>query len=150
MLTGLALAHASLGYLAELRQDGVAAEQHHRASLDAACGAADLQAQALALEGLAGAASLQGDARATGRLLGAAAALREGNVGPVLGAATALRETITGRLSAAERIDTDRAIARFGDHATLDAAFAEGLRDPQAVLSVTRARNSDRQRAHRS
>jgi hypothetical protein len=60
-----------------------------------------------------------------------------------LGAATALRETITGRLSAAERIDTDRAVARFGDRETLDAAFAEGLRDPQAVLSVTRARNSD-------
>jgi len=143
VLTGLALAHASLGHLAELRHDGVAAEQHHRASLDAACGAADLQAQALALEGLAGAASLQGDARATGRLLGAAAALREGTLGPVLGAATALRETITGRLSAAERIDTDRAVARFGDRETLDAAFAEGLRDPQAVLSVTRARNSD-------
>jgi predicted ATPase/DNA-binding SARP family transcriptional activator len=143
VLTGLALAHASLGYLAELRHDGLAAEQHHRASLEAACGAADLQAQALALEGLAGAASLLGDARATGRLLGAAAALREGTLGPVLGAATALRETITGRLSAAERIDTDRAVARFGDHETLDAAFAEGLRDPQAVLSVTRAGNSD-------
>ena len=83
VLTGLALAHASLGYLAELRRDGVAAGQHHRASLDAAGGAADLRAQALAREGLAGAASLRGDARATGRLLGAAAALREGNVGPV-------------------------------------------------------------------
>ena len=82
VLTGLALAHASLGYLAELRRDGVAAGQHHRASLDAAGGAADLRAQALAREGLAGAASLRGDARATGRLLGAAA-LREGNVGPV-------------------------------------------------------------------
>jgi len=150
VLTGLALAHASLGYLAELRHDGVTAEQHHRASLDAACGVADLQAQALALEGLAGAASLRGDAPATGRLLGAAAALRAGNVGPVLGAVTAQRETTTGRLSAAERIDTGRAVARFGDRATLDAAFAEGLRDPQAVLSVTRAGTSDRTRDQRS
>ena len=137
---GLALARASLGYLAELRHDGVAAGQHHRASLDAACGVADLQAQALALEGLAGVASLRSDAGATGTLLGAAAALRQGNVGPVLGAATAVRETITGRLSAAEGIDTGRAAARFGGRAALDAAFAEGLRDPQAVLSVARAK----------
>ena len=139
VLTGLALAHASLGYLAELRNDVVAAEQHHRASLDAASGVADLQAQALALEGLAGVASLRNDAGATGKLLGAAAALREGTVEPVLGAAIALRETTTGRLTAAERIDIDRATARFSDHASLDAAFAEGFRDPQAVLSVTRA-----------
>ena len=142
VLTGLALAHASLGYIAELRNDGIAAEQHHRTSLDAACGVADLQAQALALEGLAGVAALRNDAGATGKLLGAAAALREGAVGPVLGAATAPRETTTGCLAAAERIDIDRATARFGDHATLDAAFAVGLRDPQAVLEVARAKGS--------
>ncbi len=69
--TGLAAAHAALGYLAELRQDADAAVRHHQASLDAACEAADHRAQALALEGLAGVASLRSDPRASGLLLGA-------------------------------------------------------------------------------
>ena len=69
-----------MGYIAELRDDVAAAERHHRVSLNAACEAADRQAQALALEGLAGTTSLRGDPGATGRLLGAATALREGSV----------------------------------------------------------------------
>jgi hypothetical protein len=95
---------------------------------------ADRQAQALALEGLAGAASLRGDASATGRLLGAASAFREGTVGTVMGQATPMRETIIGRLFVAERSDTGRAVA--GDQAAFDAAYAEGLRDPLAVLNA--------------
>ena len=117
--------------------------RHHQASLDAACEAADHRAQALALEGLAGVASLRSDPRATGLLLGAAAALRESTVATMLGAAAALREMTAGRLTAAERTDIDRAIARLRDHAALDAAFEEGHRDPQPVLRLAaRARDS--------
>jgi hypothetical protein len=133
------MAHASLGYIAELRDDATTAERHHRAGLGAACEVADRQAQALALEGLAGTASLRGDASATGRLLGAASAFREGTVGTVMGQGTAMRETIIGRLFAAEHNETDRAAARVGDRAAFDAAYAEGLRDPLAVLSAARA-----------
>jgi ATP/maltotriose-dependent transcriptional regulator MalT len=136
---GLAMAHASLGYVAELRDDAKAAEQHHSASLHAACEVADRQAQALALEGLAGSASLRGEASATGRLLGAASAFREGTVGTVMGQGTAMREIIIGRLLAMERNDTGRAVARFAGQAAFDAAYAEGLRDPLAVLSGARA-----------
>jgi tetratricopeptide (TPR) repeat protein len=138
---GLAMAHASLGCIAELREDPEAAQRHHRASLDAACEVADRQAQALALEGLAGAASLRGETRATGRLLGAASAFREGTIGTVMGQGTAMRETILGRLFAAERGDTARAAARSGDEAEraeFDAAFAEGAGDPKAALSAAR------------
>jgi predicted ATPase/DNA-binding SARP family transcriptional activator len=135
---GLAMAHASLGYIAESRDDATAAEQHHLASLHAACEVADRQAQALALAGLAGSASLRGDAGATGRLLGAASAFREGTVGTVMGQGTAMRETIIGRLLAMERNDADRAAARFAGQAAFDAAYAEGLRDPLAVLGAAR------------
>jgi len=137
--TGLAAAHASLGYIAELRRDAATALRHHQASLDAAFEAADRRAQALALEGLAGVASLRDDPHTTGLLLGAAAALREATVATMLGAAAAAREMTVGRLTAAERNDIDRAIARLHEHATLDAAFAEGYRDPQAVLKASRA-----------
>ena len=109
---GLAMAHASLGCLAELRDDATAAERHHRAGLQAACEVADRQAQALALEGLAGVASLRGDPTATGRLLGAASAFREGTVGTVMGQGTAMRETIIGRLLAAQHNDSGRAAVR--------------------------------------
>ena len=51
---GLSLSLASLGYIAELRGDGVGAGQHHLASLDAAGDGGDVRAEALALEGLAG------------------------------------------------------------------------------------------------
>ena len=135
---GLAMAHASLGYIAELRGDAGAAQQHHRASLHAACEVADRQAQALALEGLAGAASLRGDAKAAGRLLGAATAFREGTVGTVMGQGTAIRETIIGRLLAAERADTGLAAPRVGDRSAFAAAYTEGLRDPRAVLAAAR------------
>ena len=140
--TGLAAAYASLGYIAELRHDDATAERDHRASLDAACEAADRRAQALALEGLAGVASLRNDPQATGLLLGAAAALREATVATMLGAAAAAREMTAGRLTAAERNDIDRAIARLHDRATLDAAFAGGHRDPQAVLKLAMERES--------
>ncbi len=136
---GVAMAHASLGYVAELRDDARAAERHHSASLHAACEVADRQAQALALEGLAGSASLRGDASAAGRLLGAASAFREGTVGTVMGQGTAMRETIIGRLLAVERNDTVRAVARLAGEAAFDAAYAEGLRDPLSVLSAARA-----------
>jgi predicted ATPase/DNA-binding SARP family transcriptional activator len=136
---GLAMAHASLGHIAELRDDAEAAEQHHRAGLHAACEVADRQGQALALEGLGGAASLRGDAGAAGRLLGAASAFREGTVGTVMGQGTAMRETIIGRLFAAQRNETGRTVVCPGDQAAFDAAYARGLRDPLAVLSAARA-----------
>ena len=139
---GLPLTQASLGYIAELRHDAVAAERHHHAALDAACAVGGRLGQALALEGLAGVASLREDAGTAGRLLGAAAALREGpaaRVGTLLGFATELRETRFGGLSAAERVDIDRATARIADRLTFDAAYAEGRRDPGAVLSSVRA-----------
>jgi predicted ATPase/DNA-binding SARP family transcriptional activator len=135
---GLAMAHASLGCIAELRDDAAAAERHHRAGLHAACEVADRQAQALALEGLAGAASLRGDAAAAGRLLGAASAFREGTVGTVMGQGTAMRETIIGRLFAAEHNDSGRATVRAADRAAFGAAYAEGRRDPLAMLSAAR------------
>ncbi len=137
-LLGLALTQASLGYIAELRGDAAAADRCHRASLDAACAVGDRQAQALALEGLAGVASLRADPSATGGLLGAAAALREGTVGTVLGAANELREMRFGGLSAAERVDIDRAVARIDDRVAFDAAYAAGRREPQAVLNAAR------------
>ena len=136
---GLAMAHASLGYIAELREDKAAAQEHCWASLHAAGEVADRQAQALALEGLAGAASLRGDASATGQLLGAASALREGTVGTVIGQGTPLRETIIGRLTEAEHNAADRAMARVGDRATFRTAYVEGLRDPLSVLRAARA-----------
>ena len=136
---GLAMAHASLGCIAELRDDATAAERYHRAGLQAACEVADRQAQALALEGLAGVASLRGDPTATGRLLGAASAFREGTVGTVMGQGTAMRETIIGRLLAAQHNDSGRAAVRAGDGDGFGAAYAEGLRDPLAVLSAARA-----------
>lgn len=136
---GLALTQASLGYIAELRHDDATAERRHRASLDAACAVGDRQAQALALEGLAGVASLREDPSATGRLLGAAAALREGQAGALFSAATKLREMRFGGLSAAERVDIDRAVARIDDRVTFDAAYAGGRREPQTVLNAARA-----------
>ena len=81
---GLSLSLASLGYIFELRGDATGAEQHHLASLDAACDANDLRAQALALEGLAGVASLLGDDEGIGRYLGAAAVLREATGGALV------------------------------------------------------------------
>jgi predicted ATPase/DNA-binding SARP family transcriptional activator/tetratricopeptide (TPR) repeat protein len=135
---GLAMAHASLGYIAELRADARAAERHHRASLHAACELADRQAQALALDGLAGAALLRGDVSAAGRLRGAASAFREGTVGTVMGQGTPMRETIIGRLLAAEHNDPRRAIACLGDQAAFEAGYAAGLHDPLAVLSAAR------------
>lgn len=136
---GLAMAHTSLGCIAELRDDAEAAEQHHRAGLHAACEVADRQGQALALEGLGGAAWLRGDASAAGRLLGAASAYREGTVGTVMGQGAAMRETIIGRLFEAQRDETGRTVARAGHQAAFDAAYAEGLRDPLAVLSAALA-----------
>jgi hypothetical protein len=50
-----------------------------------------------------------------------------------------MRETIIGRLLAAERNDTGRAVACLGDQAGFDTAYAEGLRDPLTVLSAARA-----------
>ena len=136
---GLAMAHASLGCIAELRDDPEAAQQHHRAGLHAACGVADRQGQALALEGLAGAASLRGDSRAAGRLLGAASAYREGTVGTVMGQGTGMRETIIGRLFEAQRNEAGRTVICPGDQAAFDAAYAGGRRDPLAVLSAALA-----------
>ncbi len=57
-------------------------------------------------------------------------------------AAAALREITAGRLTAAERTDIDRAIARLHDHATLDAAFAEGHRDPRTILNLAAGRDA--------
>jgi predicted ATPase/DNA-binding SARP family transcriptional activator len=136
---GLAMAHASLGHVAELRGDAPAAQQHYSASLHAACEVADRQAQALALGGLASSACLRGDASAAGRLLAAASAYHEGTVGTVMGQGTAMRETIIGRLLAMEQDDTSRAVARFAGQPAFDAAYAEGLRDPLAVLTAARA-----------
>jgi predicted ATPase/DNA-binding SARP family transcriptional activator len=127
----LALAQASLGYIAESRNDLAAAEQHLRISLDAACAVADRQAQALALEGLAGTASLREDPKMAGKLLGAATALRAGIVVTAVGAHMAQHAIALGHL---DRLDTERTITRAGGGAAYDAAYAEGLRDPQSVL----------------
>jgi hypothetical protein len=80
------------------------------------------------------------DAAAVGTLLGAAAALRESAVVLLVGAGTPLLEATGGRLSPAERIDVDRAIGRIDDQVTLRAAFAEGQRDPEAVVAAARTR----------
>jgi tetratricopeptide (TPR) repeat protein len=136
---GLAMAHASLGYIGELRGDADTAHRRHRASLDAACEVADRQAQALALDGLAGASLLRGDIGSAGRLLAAASSFRRGTVGTVMGQGTAMRETIIGRLLTAERAGIDQAIAVAGDRAAFDAGYAEGRCDPLAVLSAARA-----------
>jgi hypothetical protein len=45
-----------------------------------------------------------------------------------------MRETIIGRLHTADRAGAGRPAARIGDRAAFDAAYAEGLRDPLAVL----------------
>jgi predicted ATPase len=128
---GLSLSLASLGYIAELRGDGIDAEQHHVASLDAASEAGDLRAEALALEGLAGVAALRGDDESVGRYLGAAEALREATGGPV---------------TAAERVDVERVLARVGDHALMDAAFVAGRADAQAAVAFARATHRAEQR----
>jgi hypothetical protein len=130
------MARASLGYIAELRSDVAAAERHHRISLNAACEAADRQAQALALEGLASTASLREDPRTAGKLLGAAAALREGNVVTAAGAHMAQRGIALSHL---DQVDIDRTIGRVGGSAAYDSAYAEGLHDPQAALNAVRA-----------
>jgi hypothetical protein len=140
---------ASLGYIAKLRHDDLTAERDHRASLDAACEAADRRAQALALEGLAGVASLRNDPQDAGLLLGAAAALRDARVATMLGAAAAAREMTAGRLTAAERNDIDRTIARLHDHATLDAAFAAGHHDPQRPVCQDHHQHTRHERAMR-
>jgi tetratricopeptide (TPR) repeat protein len=136
---GLAMAHAALGGIAELRGDAAAAAHHHRAGLRAASQVADRQGQALALEGLGGTAVLRGDASAAGRLLGAASVYRAGTVGTVMGQGTAMRETIIGRLFTAQREQAGGAAVSPGDEAAFDAAYAEGRRHPQAVLTAARA-----------
>ena len=123
---GLSLTLASLGYISERRGDVTGAGQHHLASLDAACNAEDLRAQALALEGLAGVASLLGDDEGIGRYLGAAAVLREAT---------------GGALVRAERGDVERALDRVGDGAVMSAAFATGHADPKAVIAAALATN---------
>ncbi len=121
--TGLSLTLASLGYLAELRDDAEDAQARHRASLEAACAAGDPSAEALALEGLAGAASLAGDDETVGHFLGAAAALRERAGGPLVGQ---------------ERIDVDRALARVDDKDGAAVAFAASYADARAVVAEAR------------
>jgi hypothetical protein len=123
---GLSLGLASLGSIFECRGDVTGAEQHQLASLDAACDAEDLRAQALALEGLAGVASLLGDDEGIGRYLGAAAVLREAT---------------GGALVRAERADVERVLGRVGDAAVMSAAFATGRADPDAVIASARATN---------
>jgi hypothetical protein len=56
-----------------------------------------------------------------------------------MGQGTAMRETIIGRLFAAQHNDSGRAAVRAGDGDGFGAAYAEGLRDPLAVLSAARA-----------
>jgi predicted ATPase len=123
---GLSLSLASLGYICELRGDVTGAREHHLASLDAACDANDLRAQALALEGLAGVASLQGDDEGVGRYLGAAEDLREATGGPLV---------------RAERVDVERALAGVGDRTVMLTAFASGRTDPTSVIAGARATN---------
>jgi hypothetical protein len=52
-----------------------------------------------------------------------------------VGAATAQRGIALGHL---DRVDIDRTIARVGGCPAYDRAYAEGLRDPQAVLTAVR------------
>ena len=121
---GLSLSLASLGYVFERRGDAISAEQHHLASLDAACDADDLRAQALALEGLAGVASLLDD---------------DDGIGRYLGAASVLRESTGGALVGAERADVERVLDRVGDRAVMSAAFDTGRADPTSAIASTRA-----------
>ena len=60
-------------------------------------------------------------------------------MGTVMGQGTAMRETIIGRLLVMERNDTGRVIARFAGQAAFEAGYAEGVRDPLAMLSAARA-----------
>ncbi len=120
---GLSLSLTSLGYLSECRGDVTGAEQRHLASLDAACDASDVRAQAMALAGLAGVASLRGDDEGLGRYLGAATALQEATGGPFV---------------KTERTDIERALERVGDHAAMQAAFSAGHADPQATIAHAR------------
>lgn len=135
---GRAMAHASLAYLAELRDDADAVKRHSRASLEAACEVADRQAQAMALDGMASVPALRGDVGAAARLQGAAAAFREGTVGTVMGQGTAIRETIIGRLLVADRAATGAPAVSATDRAAFDAGYAVGMRDPLAVLAAAR------------
>jgi tetratricopeptide (TPR) repeat protein len=139
---GVATTLAALGYIAELRNDAATAECHHQTSLDVACETPNRRGEALALEGLAGAASLKNDPVAVGRFLGAAAVLRDAAAIPLLGAGTPLFEATGGRLSPEERIDIERAIHRLDDLVAMEVGFAEGQRNPEAVVAAARVHPS--------
>ncbi|MEU9471523.1 BTAD domain-containing putative transcriptional regulator [Streptomyces avermitilis] len=87
---------AELGFVAELRGDGVRATTHHLAGLEVARSLGEPRALALSLEGLAGAMALYGHERAA-----------EG-AGLLLGAADAARRGVGAPLPPAERGDVDR------------------------------------------
>ena len=125
---GLSLSLAALGSVFERRGDATSAREHHLASLDAACNANDVRAQALALEGLAGAASLLGD---------------DEGMGLHLGAAAALREATGGALARAERVDVERVLDRVRDRDVMHAAFATGRADPASVIADARSTNRE-------
>ncbi|MBB4678998.1 BTAD domain-containing putative transcriptional regulator [Crossiella cryophila] len=95
---GIALAHAELGFIAELRGHPEEALAAHTTSLTAAEISGDPRAVALAKEGLAGAHSLAGDYNQASTLLAEAAAHRAATGAP---------------LPPAERGDVDRIEARI-------------------------------------
>ncbi|WP_084434355.1 ATP-binding protein [Kibdelosporangium aridum] len=96
---GVALVHAELGFIAELRGDAQTALDLHRAGYAAACDTGDPRAVALALEGMAGAHSLAGDLETAAQLLGEANATRESAGVPLPPAERGDVERISARLS---------------------------------------------------
>ncbi|MER5423990.1 BTAD domain-containing putative transcriptional regulator [Streptosporangium roseum] len=123
---------AEMGFIAELRGDGVRAAEHHLRGWDIACAIAEPRALALSLEGLAGVAALSGEED------------RARLAGMLLGAADAARRSVNAPLPPAERGDVERitaaAIAVLGQEA-FAAAFRQGTKLPprQAAHAVRTA-----------
>ncbi len=126
---GLSLSLASLGYIAELPRRRHGAEQHHLASLDAACDADDASGPGAGARGSRG----RGVAAAVTTKVSAATSVRP----------RSLREATGGALVEAERVDIERALDRVGDRAVMDAAFAAGHTRP-AVGDRGRTRTTHR------
>jgi hypothetical protein len=132
-----------LGFLAELRGDGEAADNYHRAAIAEANQLDEPHAIALALEGLAGVARLAGDGRQAASLLGAAHRLRgPSGASSSSGARAAVAGTRRPWSASAldDRFDAERIEAAV--RATLEpdvfaAAYAEGVAATPAAVGGT-------------
>ena len=132
----LAMAHASLGYIAELRNDARrrVTGTSRPASTPRARRPTGRPRPSRSRDWPAP-ARLRDDPEDGRKALGGATALRQGSVVTAVGAATAQRGIALGHL---DRVDIDRTIARVGGLPRLRSRDAEGLRDPQAVLTAVR------------